>query len=1243
MFNLTSKQLHYILLILGQQGFIKKITNFALNARININSCQYSIKTKSLVEQICDILFENGERVATKQNKKEIELENCCEKRATIKDKLDIGYKFLRRLTVLAEKQCLIEPFQREERRLFVKLNKKYWHTETFSLFRLTKTKFNLMILQRDQRDDNLENSFDISEIGDPSFTIETHTRPVDLKTMIGNDQSIDIPLYSRIFAKLEESGSEGIPIKSFGAIFGFDFYKSRRIISNLQTHSKVVTFINESSDHKSKYQRIVLKKFAENQKSTPNSLNNTVDLTQEIAKVNDKIQINSPKISNAPTILIKKEETEQVAPSTSLNSIKNNNNNNNNKSSEKNIYSNIYNSFQSVKLAKHFSFGGVKSYNAMIMDRTTARRNVIIRYLKLHKIVTKYQINNEIRSIEREEGIKAQIDSKTTIRLLNGLEKEGLLHIFYIYSRGVNFMCLRDSSISETDDFYINYCSTFKRTNSLYDLEKSNTSNRSSSRNKNNIPYNSDIDDDGSRSSASNHSFNLNISNVSTNDIVKGLETRPNYCKYYGSVPRLQKAIVLHRFLQYLLFFYDGKQQAVASSGDDVIPQIDDSFITETYTDEEKRIVNECRLPFLSETYKPLPRRVTTTSGNEGVAWNTFIPPCDNKKSLVNTLSNNGEELLSKNCCFISEVFSHMPISVFCSIIDIHFVIPGLVALLKHPVKRYLLLKDLPHHLVAPLIYDRRYLQKMSRNLHVLTALGLASFVQSPCNSSNRDLDSQMIYLHNKAMFYDTSANNCKTWDQFKQLNLDNISNENNAEMKYEKCYFNFKDNFDDLANYWHKLVHVSMNTYKNNIQTTVHFNLKRRKEFMNQLHVMKKSWQLKSDSADCAIEYGDYLGPGCYDSQLFLHLSTNWTFSSSVKNEGDNRMKSSSKGTSDTNQPAIMKENDASAPFTELAIKFNDAPFSHYRGNTNSASVKRTTKKNSKPKASKLIESASYQQIKRIKTKIRKNKEPLTATLQKAAAIKSFKVHKAKQLLNKARFKSVSKIQIKTTTNNYKKRINSKDKSKMNNFSYIDRRAIWQSDQDQLILLIKVASIYFTPQEKNPPFKVIRDVMHCLMEPSLLSDKKTSSYGRRIKLLLKSNMNRFYVINKLELCSNDAEMKELFGEYIKRNLSEREQVRIYTLFIKKLQSKFLTNDNNKQVNTETPKTSITTKVKLPATMEEFKQKYKVCNSFKNFFGDKLSNFKQPTTDYEITSNTVQSAIHVNMILMNIIIIIKL
>ncbi len=136
-----------------------------------------------------------------------------------------------------------------------------------------------------------------------------------------------------------------------------------------------------------------------------------------------------------------------------------------------------------------------------------------------------------------------------------------------------------------------------------------------------------------------------------------------------------------------------------------------------------------------------------------------TFVPPLNRLEAATNPIENN--------CIFIGEIFSHMPVSIFCSLIAINHYVPELVRLLKHPKKRHILVKDLPPEIIAPLIYERKYLRRILSILQLLACLGLVTFVDSPCKTNqalNRDVQSQMIYVHRKALFLDTSTNKAKS-----------------------------------------------------------------------------------------------------------------------------------------------------------------------------------------------------------------------------------------------------------------------------------------------------------------------------------------------------------------------------------------------------------------------------------------------------------------------------------------------
>ncbi len=135
---------------------------------------------------------------------------------------------------------------------------------------------------------------------------------------------------------------------------------------------------------------------------------------------------------------------------------------------------------------------------------------------------------------------------------------------------------------------------------------------------------------------------------------------------------------------------------------------------------------------------------------------------------------------------------------------------------------------------------------------------------------------------------------------------------------------------------------------------------------------------------------------------------------------------------------------------------------------------------------------------------------------------------------------------------------------------------------------------------------------------------------------MLLKSNMNMLYVSNKLELCRQSKELNEKFAHAktkITKNLGDEKQVQVYLDFVREIKEKFLKNKSYSQGNEDDLVSDIEDGFELPATRKEFEERFSIRNtSAENLFKNNTSfYYKQPTNDYEITCNTVHSAIHVN------------
>jgi len=143
---------------------------------------------------------------------------------------------------------------------------------------------------------------------------------------------------------------------------------------------------------------------------------------------------------------------------------------------------------------------------------------------------------------------------------------------------------------------------------------------------------------------------------------------------------------------------------------------------------------------------------------------------------------------------------------------------------------------------------------------------------------------------------------------------------------------------------------------------------------------------------------------------------------------------------------------------------------------------------------------------------------------------------------------------------------------------------------------------------------------------------DKKIGSFGRRIKILLKSHMNLLFVMNKLELCKHSKKVQEKYAHIkLTRNTLGKEQIDLYLEFVNDAKKWFLGKKDYAELDldyeVEEPKFD------LPETLEEFNKKFVIKNTPPEHAFNNRVYFRQPTSDYEISCNTLHSAIHVKIL----------
>jgi hypothetical protein len=422
-FDLAPKQLHYILNILESNELTKKQVLASEKKRSLIHLTRFALKRKTLIDLICDHLLIKHETKRT----------GYMDSTANIRRKLGLTLKQLKSIVQQAERQnvfkrCLV---LQERRNPALAADACVMSTSTASLNKkikplqvrmltLTESHYNAMINSRrasgtkmssagDEDDEEVEQ---VASSGDLDLIYNT----------LGTGQSSLQPMHSQIFAHIEACGAEGMALKQMGMMFGLDFYKARRMGHNLQMHPDIVTIIKETNRGKAKYQTIMLRKFVNAGQSGVNK--NAASSSQNLSLNESMLSAVDPLSQTADDSL-------------------------------------------SMSMVVEHECGGSSRRNiqALVSNRTVTRQKLMLDYLAEHRICTKYEINREIRTRETELGLKGQIDSKTTKRMLRALEAEGKLKLFEVNLRNVFYLCVRAVDIDEEDEVFKNYCHTYRRT----------------------------------------------------------------------------------------------------------------------------------------------------------------------------------------------------------------------------------------------------------------------------------------------------------------------------------------------------------------------------------------------------------------------------------------------------------------------------------------------------------------------------------------------------------------------------------------------------------------------------------------------------------------------------------------------------------------------------------------------------------------------------------------------------------
>ncbi|CAF1164023.1 unnamed protein product [Adineta ricciae] len=470
-------------------------------------------------------------------------------------------------------------------------------------------------------------------------------------------------------------------------------------------------------------------------------------------------------------------------------------------------------------------------------------RLDLIRSYMQEHPICTLTDLRATIMSSEREEGLTIHMDRKTLDKLVDELEK--VHHFLFRFtarikqSRTIICLAMIAPDISpdcdkiqqfkiELSQDTIEIPSTNKsKPISRERLSTTTVTNPQEPISQEEKPMN----DDESKNTIDNL-FNNGLEEEKIALLKKkSLENVNGFGNCYGYVYKFQRCAILHKFMFYLLYGYEGNLEH---------EDLDTSF------DSEQSLVST--LPEVQTILNSIPNTRRYTNVNQGANWKTFVPPLDTRGRSI-----------PPGCLYLDDFLMCMPVSIFLAIVYVPYKVPGLMELLSHPTKRYILVRDLPAEMRYPLVVRRHYLYRIIEVLKYLSTLGLITFVDRPTISRLEKLNT-LIYLHPKAYLINT----------INQTNNSNGPIENMS--NYPKQMYNFTS-LTHANRYWFDLIEIALNTYRVKI-------FSRKQERSHIVEVLKQAAKPipMENIEETKIPLGKSNGPAGFDYDLYLFLRKSW-----------------------------------------------------------------------------------------------------------------------------------------------------------------------------------------------------------------------------------------------------------------------------------------------------------------------------------------------------------------------------
>jgi len=651
---------------------------------------------------------------------------------------------------------------------------------------------------------------------------------------------------------------------------------------------------------------------------------------------------------------------------------------------------------------------------------RQLKRINTIIEAVRQFKVIDDpTKLYKMIQENEVKEGYNAKMDKKSLLRILSKLGRDGQIKNITVQlelndkTKNLHFVCEPD--IDESNTVIQSAIEQAKMKFNSYRLSP-DPELRELIQKK--IDEGEFIKEDTPYSSASTPPpLDSDTQSAPATPITRSKSSAFDK-KRYGLQPKFIRMREVH-----LLFFYLCRDY----TGDVNLDQFkalhklqDDGFLDT----EDIREVSKCQ--------------IYSTS----VDWKMFIPPLPSHAGW------------SEGWFLMCDVLLRLPLSVFVKLVHITMQIQGLQEYLAHPVKKHMLIRNLPSPIRTKLMHQRKYIFTIHEVATRLAFIGIIQFGPQKL----KEKDQVFVYVNTKATLLDTTS----SMSGYHQVE----SGRPYPEKKYKfSCV-------SHLELYWYDMWEICVNTPlgESLILTGQEITLEVMDKKPEMLAALEPCQSDQAAAKDTGVVPGDGVGAAGLDSSMFAHLKRNWSWNSTSSSASKGKRGSSSSSKHQLKPPSCVKLlQDQEGDQTESTS--SDLP------------VISTTLKVTKEPGSKAKEN-------RKRKRSGQNAEPSKVVIKEAPTGRPIKftrvVGKRKQVERKPYY-------------------DEKDKQALRLMRKL--RVDWSSREDSFLLLCKAAGMFLCSGTKNQmvSYTSVRDLIHKYF-PVESSNKTSRACQRRLNYMIKN-----------------------------------------------------------------------------------------------------------------------------------------